>query len=204
MRLVLASGSASRLMLLHNAGVEPIVHPADVDEETILARLETAPPRERVAALAQAKCETVAPVYPADVTVGCDSMLLIDGQLTGKPHTQAEAIRRWENQSGKVGTLLTAHYITGPQCDGSPSRKTFADVSETRVYFASPTRRDIEAYAASGEPLPCAGAFTLEALGSWFIDRIEGDPSGVIGLSIPTLRRALYSLGIDASSLWNR
>lgn len=188
-------------MLLRNAGVEPIVHPADVDEEAILARLREAPPRERVAALAKAKCEAVAPAYPEDVTVGCDSMLLIDGQLTGKPHTEPEAIRRWEMQSGKVGTLLTAHVITGP---AGTSPQTFADVSETRVHFASPTRRDIEAYAASGEPLPCAGAFMLEALGSWFIDRIEGDPSGVIGLSVPTLRRALYSMGIDASSLWNR
>ena len=62
----------------------------------------------------------------------------------------------------------------------------------------------VAAYAASGEPLECAGAFTLEALGGWFIDAIEGDPSSVIGLSLPVLRRALYSFGLDVSSFWSR
>jgi len=60
------------------------------------------------------------------------------------------------------------------------------------------------AYAATGEPLPCAGAFTLEALGGWFIDRIEGDPSNVIGLSLPVVRRALYHFGYDVHDFWNR
>ena len=61
---------------------------------------------------------------------------------------------------------------------------------------------DIRAYAATGEPLECAGAFTLEAIGGWFIDRIEGDPSSVIGLSLPVVRRALYSFGLSVSELW--
>lgn len=185
-------------MLLRNAGVEPIVHPANVDEESILRERVSAPPRDRVAALARAKCGAVAPRYPEDITVGCDSMLFIQGRLTGKPHTIEEAIRRWTAQAGKVGTLLTAHCVAGP------GGARYEEVSQTAVHFGTPTKRDIEAYAASGEPLPCAGAFTLEALGSWFIDRIEGDPSGVIGLSMSTLRKALYSMGIDASRLWDR
>ena len=61
---------------------------------------------------------------------------------------------------------------------------------------------DIVAYANSGQPLQCAGAFTLEALGSWFIDSIDGDPTSVIGLSMPLLRRCLYHFGLDASEFW--
>jgi septum formation protein len=72
------------------------------------------------------------------------------------------------------------------------------------VHFAEASDRDIEAYAATGEPLGCAGAFTLEALGGWFIDRIEGDPSSVIGLSLPLVRRAVESYGLAVSDLWNR
>ncbi|MCP6423400.1 Maf family protein, partial [Klebsiella pneumoniae] len=55
-----------------------------------------------------------------------------------------------------------------------------------------------------GEPLYCAGAFTLEALGGWFIDAIEGDPSNVIGLSLPTVRRLAGELGVTVTDLWNR
>ena len=71
------------------------------------------------------------------------------------------------------------------------------------MHFAQASDADIAAYAASGEPWQCAGAFTLEALGGWFIDRIEGDPSSVIGLSLPVVRRALYGFGLDASDFWN-
>ena len=78
----------------------------------------------------------------------------------------------------------------------------FVEASRTTVHFAEATAADIEAYARTGEPLECAGAFTLEALGGWFIDRIEGDPSSVIGLSLPVLRRALYSFGMNVSDFW--
>ena len=72
----------------------------------------------------------------------------------------------------------------------------------TRIHFGDASDADIEAYARSGEPLECAGAFTLEALGGWFIDSIEGDQTSVIGLSLPLLRKALYSFGVNASDLW--
>ena len=72
-----------------------------------------------------------------------------------------------------------------------------------QVHFTAATEEDIRAYAATGEPLECAGAFTLEALGGWFIDRIEGDPSSVIGLSLPVVRRALYDFGLSVSQFWD-
>lgn len=82
--------------------------------------------------------------------------------------------------------------------------KKVVEAVQTTIHFADATDRDIEAYAHSGEPLQCAGAFTLEALGGWFIDAIEGDPSSVIGLSLPTVRKALYSFGLNASDFWTR
>lgn len=191
MRIVLASASPSRLNILRSAGVEPLVHPTDVDEETIAARYTE--PKEVVAALARAKASAVD--YPQDVVIGCDSMLLIDGLLQGKPHTPEATVARWKAQAGKVGTLLTGHCIRyGDQ--------VYEEVGATDVHFASASEADIEAYAATGEPLKCAGAFTLEALGGWFIDRIEGDPSSVIGLSLPLVRRALYSFDLQVSDFW--
>lgn len=197
MRLVLASASPSRRMILEAAGVEPVTHPADVDEKAIEARLADAPPADVVAALAEAKAEVVAPSYPSDVVVGCDSMLLLDGQLQGKPHTVEATVERWRAQAGKTAELLTGHCIIfGDQ--------RVVETRRTTVRFAAASEADIAAYARSGEPLECAGAFTLEALGGWFIDRIEGDPSSVIGLSLPLLRRALYGFGLDASEFWTR
>jgi len=195
MRIVLASASPSRRMILRNAGVDPLVQPADVDEDALLAATDGSP-QEAVATLARAKAHAVAGQFHDDVVIGGDSMLLIDGHLQGKPHTRETTITRWHEQAGKVAQLLTGHAI----CYRG---QEFVETSTTTVYFAAASDHDIEAYAASGEPWQCAGAFTLEALGGWFIDRIEGDPSSVIGLSLPVVRRALYSFGLDASDFWS-
>lgn len=196
MRIVLASASQSRKSILHNAGVEPLIHPATVDEDAILAELAGQPATEVVATLAQAKARSVATSYPADLVIGGDSMLLLDGKLQGKPHTEAETIKRWQQQRGKQAQLITGHCIISPQGE-------YSETATTKVFFANASDADVAAYAATGEPLPCAGAFTLEALGGWFIDRIEGDPSSVIGLSLPVVRRALYHFGYSVHNFWS-
>ena len=197
MRIVLASKSPSRLSILRSAGVEPVTHPANVDEDALLADA-VGGPAERVAVLATAKAEAVAAQHPDDVVIGCDSMLLLDGELQGKPHTVDATVERWRRQAGKSAELLTGHCVLGP--DG----RRVVDTSSTIVHFAAASETDIAAYAATGEPLECAGAFTLEALGGWFIDRIEGDPSSVIGLSLPLVRSALYDFGYSVSEFWNK
>lgn len=195
MRIVLASSSPSRRMILANAGVDPVIQPADVDEDALLASLTDASPADAVAALARAKAHAVAGQFHDDVVIGGDSMLLLDGHLQGKPHTPEATVERWHAQAGTVAQLLTGHCILH-------QGEEFVETSTTTVHFAAASDADIQAYAASGEPWQCAGAFTLEALGGWFIDRIEGDPSSVIGLSLPVVRRALYRFGLDASAFW--
>ena len=195
MRLVLASQSPSRRMILDNAGVDPVQHPAHVDEDAIISSLAGSAPADVVSALARAKADAVAPEYPDDIVVGCDSMLLLNGQLQGKPHTVEATIRRWREQRGQTAELVTGHAI-------GYKGTWVVDTVATRIHFGDASDADIEAYARSGEPLECAGAFTLEALGGWFIDSIEGDQTSVIGLSLPLLRKALYSFGVNASDLW--
>lgn len=195
MRIVLASASPSRRMILNSAGVDPLICPANVDEKAIEASLSDAPASQVVAALAEAKADAIAADYPDDVVIGCDSMLLLDGRLQGKPLTTERTIQRWQEQAGKTAELLTGHCIIHGE-------QRVVETARTTVTFANATDADIQAYAQSGEPLHCAGAFTLEALGGWFIDRIEGDPSSVIGLSLPLLRRALYSFGLNTSQFW--
>ena len=197
MHIVLASQSPSRRMILNQAGVEPLIHPSDVDEDAIMQTLQDATPDELVTRLALAKAEKIAPDFPTDVVIGGDSMLLLDGELQGKPHTPEATIARWKQQRGRTAHLVTGHAIL-------LGEKKIVEAVQTTIRFADATDQDIEAYARSGEPLQCAGAFTLEALGGWFIDSIEGDPSSVIGLSLPLVRKALYSFGLNASDFWIR
>lgn len=195
MRLVLASQSPSRRMLLEQGGVTPVLRPAHIDEDAVIASLLDASPSTTVSTLARAKAETAIAEFPDDVVVGCDSMLLLDGELLGKPHTVEATVERWKAQRGKVAQLLTGHAVWfGGQW--------VVDTVATTIRFGDVSDADIQAYAESGQPLECAGAFTLEALGSWFIDSIDGDPTSVIGLSMPLLRRCLYRFGLNASDFW--
>ena len=195
MRLVLASQSPSRRMLLEQGGVTPVLRPAHIDEDAVIASLLDAPPATTVSTLARAKAETAIADFPDDVVVGCDSILLLDGELLGKPHTVEATVERWKAQRGKVAQLLTGHAVWF-------GGEWVVDTVVTTIHFGDVSDADIQAYAESGQPLECAGAFTLEALGSWFIDSIDGDPTSVIGLSMPLLRRCLYRFGLNASDFW--
>jgi len=195
MRLVLASQSPSRRMLLEQGGVRPVLRPSHIDEDAVISSLLDASPSTTVSALARAKAQTAIAEFPDDVVVGCDSMLLLDGELLGKPHTVEKTVERWKAQRGKEAQLLTGHAVWF-------GGEWVVDTVATTIRFGDVSDADIHAYAESGQPLECAGAFTLEALGSWFIDSIDGDPTSVIGLSMPLLRRCLYRFGLNASDFW--
>ncbi|MEU7817174.1 Maf family protein [Pseudonocardia sp. NPDC049154] len=204
MRLVLASASPARLSVLRAAGLDPLVRVSDVDEDAVLTAIPDAPPAEKVTRLAGAKATTVARTLDgtADeaVVVGCDSMLLIDGELVGKPHDVDTARTRWKAMAGRTGELVTGHAVLHV-VDGEIERVAEGHATTT-VRFGTPTDAELEAYLATGEPLVVAGAFTLDGLGGWFVDGIDGDPSNVIGISLPLVRRLLGALGISPTDLW--
>ena len=103
----------------------------------------------------------------------------------------------WQQLSGREATLFTGHCLI----DGSRGRRLRA-VARTVVRFAVPTDRELAAYVASGEPLAMAGAFSIEGLGAPFVAGIDGDPTNVLGLSLPLLRRMLADLGVAITDLW--
>ncbi|PWC07486.1 Maf family protein [Mycetocola zhujimingii] len=207
-QLYLASTSPARLMLLRQSGIEPVIVPSDVDEDAAVAvasKRGALSPEDTVLLLAKAKAEAVAAVNPEfdGLILGGDSVFVVDDVIYGKPHTPEVALERWRNQRGATGRLYSGHWLI-EQRPGAEPRGVGA-VAHADVTFASDiTDGELEAYIATGEPLFVAGAFTIDSLGAAFIDRISGDPSTVVGLSLPTLRRLVRELGHDWTSLWNR
>ncbi|MFZ0903130.1 MAG: nucleoside triphosphate pyrophosphatase [Mycobacterium sp.] len=205
-RLVLGSASPGRLKVLRQAGIDPLVVVSGVDEDAIIAALGSdASPADVVRILAQAKADQVSTnlddAVAADcVVIGCDSMLYLDGQLVGKPASADTARSQWQSMGGRSGQLYTGHCLLR-LLDGNPVQRV-SESSATTVHFAKPTPADLEAYIGSGEPLAVAGGFTLDGLGGWFVDRIEGDPSTVIGLSLPLTATLLQRVGLSVAELW--
>ncbi|MBD2087618.1 Maf-like protein [Trichocoleus sp. ST-U3] len=193
--LVLASASPARRRLLQSAGIEPVVCPSDFDE----SQVSTSVASELVQTLALRKAETVANQFPDALILGCDSVLLVNGEIHGKPADAAQAIARWQKMRSQIGELYTGHALIDQQQD-----KTVVRCGITKVYFADASDRQIEAYVATGEPLKCAGCFALEGRGGLFVDKLEGCHTNVIGLSLPLLRQMFGELGYDVTDFWQR
>ena len=198
-RFILASQSPARLATLRAAGIEPEVIVSDVDEEAIEAGLPGATPAELAQVLATAKAEDIAARVGGDaIIVGCDSVFELDGIAYGKPGNEATARERWQQMFGRAGTLHTGHQVI----DTATGRRAAATTS-TIVHMGTLSDQEITDYLATGEPLQVAGGFTLDGLGGAFIERIEGDPSNVVGISLPTLRNLLSQIGTVWTHLWS-
>ncbi len=220
MRLYLASTSPARLATLRAVGIEPIAFAPGVDEEAAVDAAAAAHPEGRLPAdemvqlLARLKAEAGldsavlagAGLSPAEVDgfiLGGDSAFELDGRVFGKPHEPAIARERWLAQRGRSGVLHSGHWLIdhrGGRVNGAVGR-----ASRATVHFADDIETaEIDAYIATGEPLTVAGAFTIDSKGAGFIDRIEGDPHTVVGLSVPLLRKLVHELGGRWTDLWNR
>jgi septum formation protein len=195
-RLILASASTARRALLSAAGIDAEVMVSGVDESAVEAEDAYA----LCLALARLKARTVAAELPADpgiLVLGCDSVLAFEGEIFGKPADAAEAAKRWAMMRGHSGVLHTGHHLTG-----LVSGRQAEAVGTTVVHFADVTDEEIAAYVATDEPLNVAGSFTLDGRGGAFVERIEGDPGNVIGLSLPLLRKLLIEMDVSITSLW--
>lgn len=188
------------------AGVEPTVHVSTVDEDATLAAAESTngplSPADVALLLARAKAEDVARSRIEDdevesLVLGCDSVLELDGEVHGKPSDAAEATARWQRMRGRSGVLHTGHWLIDDRDpdEGGTSGVVGATASTT-VHFADLDDAEIAAYITTGEPLHVAGAFTLDGLGAPYVRAIEGDPSNVVGVSLPLLRELLAELGV--------
>ncbi len=197
-QLILASASSSRLRLLESVGITPSILVSGVDEDA--SEFESLSPAELVIALAILKAHTVKDKAPVNsLIIGCDSTFEFEGKSLGKPVTKTKAIERCKQLSGKTGYLHTGHCLIDLRQGIELSERSTA-----KVQFAQMTDAEIIDYVDSDEPLNVAGGFTLDGLSAPFITKIEGDPSGIIGLSLPLLRKMIISLGYSWPELKNK
>ena len=161
-----------------------------VDEED--SQLSALAPKDLVIALAIMKAHSVKDKVEGDaLIIGADSTFEFNGQSLGKPLTKEVAIARAKEVRGHFGLLHTGQCVIDTKAGIEVS-----DISTSKVYFAAMSDSEIEAYVNTGEPLEVAGGFTLDGLSAPYISKIDGDPSGIIGLSLPLLRKAFISLGL--------
>ncbi|MEA4913908.1 MAG: Maf family protein [Christensenella sp.] len=182
--IILASSSPRRRELLSMIGLHYIIEPSGEDE----VQPHGLPPAEYVKTLALQKAQPVADLHPEDCVIGADTIVYLEGDILGKPHTPDVAKAYLTRMQGKQHVVFTGIAVLK---DGK------ADVRhcETRVTFAPMTQREIEAYVATGEPLDKAGAYGVQGPGGVFVERVEGNYFNVIGLPLPLLYKMLIDAG---------
>jgi septum formation protein len=215
--LLLASASPARRSALLAAGVDPLVRVSSVDEDAVLLAAEADAGSALEAGdvallLARAKAEDVVAALEVDdafgdldadlangiLVLGCDSVLELDGEVHGKPADATEAVARWRRMRGGTGVLHTGHWLVDlREPDDGGTGGMVGGTASTTVHFADLDDAEVDAYVASGEPLRVAGAFTIDGLGGPYVAGIEGDPSNVIGVSLPLLRELVRELGVE-------
>ena len=182
--LVLASASPRRAELLRAAGIEFDVIAADVDETMDAEEW----PDGYVRRIAQTKAEVVRAQAGGRPVLAADTIVIVEGQVLGKPADANDAKRMLRLLSGREHTVMTAVHLA--------HRTVEVRVERTIVEFAPLTEAEIDWYVASGEPLDKAGAYAIQGLASRFAARINGSYSNVVGLPVAVVYQLCTNAGL--------
>lgn len=184
-RVILASQSPRRRDLLSLIGVPHEVRPADLDE-----RMEPGEsPTEHAERLARAKAQAIALAEPDAVVIGSDTIVVLDGEVLGKPGDAGEAARTLRRLSGRTHTVHTAVAVAR---DG----RIESGVESVEVTFRPLSDEAIATYVATGEPMDKAGAYGIQGYGAVIVERIHGDYFAVMGLALGRLVGLLARVGV--------
>ena len=178
--LVLASASPRRQELLRNAGIPFEVQPAHIPEDPLPGEQA----KDCAERLASEKALAVAKQRPRDIVLGADTVVVVDGQILGKPMDAADAARMLRLLSGREHQVITG------VCMVANGQSSVASETTT-VTMSALTEKEIADYVATGEPMDKAGAYAIQGIASRWIPRIDGDYSNVVGLPVPLVWRML-------------
>ena len=182
--IILASGSPRRYELLQKLCKNFVVKVSDADEVQ-----QSDNPKLLAVDNATRKAQSVAKKNPDAVVIGADTIVVLDGEIFGKPDGIAGAEKMLARLSGKKHEVITGLALI---VDG----KIFTATEITEVFFGDMTAQEIKDYVATGEPLDKSGSYALQGGAAKFIEKIHGDWSNVVGLPIYRLRKLFQSAGI--------
>jgi septum formation protein len=184
-RVVLASASPRRRELLNLIGIAHEIVPANIDESM---RAREAP-RRHAERLAREKASTVATRDPDLITIGADTIVVINRKVLGKPADVEQAAHMLAMLSGREHLVITAVAV-------SRGKKLRSAVEEVRVKFRRLREDEIDAYIATGEPMDKAGAYGIQGYGATIVERVEGDYFAVMGLPLVRLVGLMRDVGV--------
>ncbi|MED5016141.1 Maf family protein [Paenibacillus chibensis] len=191
-RIVLASTSPRRQELIASLHIPYEIHPSHADEHTP----DDWTPQQIVEGLAlrkaQAVYELIANPSENAVIVGSDTIVVLEGQVLGKPADDADAFRMLKSLQGRTHLVYT-----GVACIDAASGETLVRHRSTKVSMKELSDAKIDAYVKSGEPSDKAGAYGIQGLGATLVERIEGCYFTVVGLPVSLLSDMLSEFGID-------
>ncbi len=183
--VILASQSPRRRELLALVGIPHTVLPADLDERYRPGE-QPGPHAER---LAREKAAVVAQREPEALVIGSDTIVVVDGDVLGKPRDGQHAMEMLTRLSGRTHVVMTAVAVEW-------RGEVRSCVETVDVTFHHLSRTDIEAYIATGEPMDKAGAYGIQGFGATIVARVDGDYFAVMGLPLQRLVRLLGELGV--------
>jgi septum formation protein len=194
--LVLASASPRRQELLRNAGIPFVTHPTDIPE----VPLDGEAPRLFAERLAREKALAVFRQRPSDFILGADTIVVVGGEILGKPRNDADAERMLRLLSGRTHQVITGVCLAGLQL-GTENREPETGFEDTRcestlVSMNALSDDDIRSYISTGEPMDKAGAYAIQGRASRWISRIEGDYFNVVGLPVSLVYKMLRERGV--------
>jgi MAF protein len=188
-RLILASGSARRRQLLSLLGIPFVVKVAGVDE----SRLYGEPPTELVLRVSQMKALAVRDVRPDELVVAADTIVVLDGDILGKPSDPDDARQMLERLRGRSHVVYSGVTVWHPA-----SRRMVSRLGETVVWMRAYTGEEIASYVESRDPMDKAGAYAIQHAVFDPVSELDGCWLNVVGLPLCHLGRALARFGVVA------
>ena len=187
-KIILASSSPRRKELLELVGIPFNIHPSDVIEKMD----DDLEPSQIVEQLALQKAKDVAKYYDEEIIIGADTIVVLQGQILGKPINEEDAFRILKQLQGKPHLVYS-----GIALIDSKTGRSQTNHQVTKVFMSSLTDEEILSYIQTKEPMDKAGAYGIQGIGAIFIEKIEGDYFNVVGLPLSLLNSFLKSFDVD-------
>ncbi|MBC9783909.1 septum formation inhibitor Maf [Heliobacterium chlorum] len=189
MNLILASASPRRRQLLSELGIAFEVCPSNFPESGV----EELPPEQQAVALARGKAHSVAVQVQEGVVLGADTIVLIEGEVLGKPKSPEQAKEMLLRLSGRAHKVITGLALFRVEKGEVVGERT--GYEETTVFFRRLTVEDVDLYVSTGDCMDKAGAYGIQGLASLLVEGLDGDYFNVVGLPLVRLDKLLRDWG---------